>query len=299
MENIDIEILNGENPLIDESTELVSLKFFESINAIPYFIIKINTVKPENFYNLNELTFRIRTEYSNYSYLGCVTKFGFGTGENVIFGYLVSFETLTKRSSSFLGSSIINAIQSLNIRNSITGLKEVTGEFYQIQETKTEAFLRIILTSEPGTVFGINRDSIKCFKLDDKTNPLDMAIGSQIVNLEARRFFSFERDTNVDMVTQTTNNYNWRGANYPILPGRSIVTPEMGFNLIKNRKTSGELNIQITKSFNYYVDFQVGDTIKVTDLPLPTQYFKVIQREVELQDYDLLINLRLAAEGVW
>jgi len=169
-----IQIMDTDNDVnLLEGTDC-ELKYFK-VNyqpmEIPTIELKIKSYNQAN--NMNDLknisVSIIMEDLEAFSYnIGVDSNYMDNDNYMTIKGYLCNYDDFVNYESMYLGSNIKDALLSLNIRKNFVGeFDEINYDYWQIEETKTQVFLRLLRQCAKNSLFSITENDVKIIRLDN------------------------------------------------------------------------------------------------------------------------------------
>ena len=167
--NYSMKIVNkGQGIMIPDSV-VTKLVILEGINKIPQIQLYIKTAFASQMVLLDDLDITIENEdvYKLEFTFGIYRAKPFG--ENILYeGYMCERAFFMEPGSEYLGDTLSDAIDTLALRDKADGVDSVEGGYWRLNETRMEAFRRLMRGAKENSVWVVNTEEVKVLDLSQE-----------------------------------------------------------------------------------------------------------------------------------
>ena len=152
--------------IMTQDSAIESLIITEGVNMIPQTELTLTTSFASKIITLDDLDITVEGEE------GYKLSFKFGVykakayeSKLLLAGYMTTRQNFMELGSEYLGDGLDDAIKQLGIRDKVDGVDQVSGGYWRLNETKVEAFLRLIRGARENSVWVMGTDDLKVLDL--------------------------------------------------------------------------------------------------------------------------------------
>lgn len=265
---------NGTDLLDDKNINFNSFNIIYEPSLIPRCTLKISSPAafPKIFYDIKNISLTIFHGEETYKFdIGIDTLKTKEAHILEIQGLLCDYDAFHDITSAYLGGSLEDAVIALKIREKVEGIDSISQDFYQIQENKVQALIRILNQASESSIFTLSDDSIIVKKINDNNDPKDQIMWTDI------EYFSRNQKIK-DLINSKTNMLQFEddssGLKMYTAFGKSFIDTIDNDTSMLNQTTSlpyRKFPADTMIKFKYYKSlfpYNIGDTMKIEDTSL-------------------------------
>jgi hypothetical protein len=156
--------------IMTPDSAIESLILTEGVNMIPQIELVITTSFASRIVTLDDLDITIDGEegYKLTFKFGVYKAKAYGSKLKLA-GYMTERKNFKELGSEYLGDGLDDAIKALGIRDKVDGVDSVAGGYWRLNETRVEAFLRLMKGAKENSVWVMGTDELKVLDLSQNT----------------------------------------------------------------------------------------------------------------------------------